>query len=336
MKHFLPVTVLVVVSTFLVAAGIDSLQLMPQNASLQGETVDWLFGLHFKLIAFLFSLVIVIMLYAVVVFRRRAGDEGEGVHFHGNSTLEVIWTVIPAIIVVFFGYIGTTTLISVTAAQPEEVAIEAVSRQWVWNFNYPDDGFSSEELYLPVGQPIRFDLKAMDVLHAFWVPEFRVKADAVPGRTNVLRITPNRIGEYKLVCAELCGTRHSYMMAPVKVVSREAYSAWVAQKVAEEAAKNTPEARGAALYISQGCKGCHSLDGSKVVGPTWKGLYGSPQAHTDGSTAIADEEYLYNSIVKPNLQVVAGYPANVMPQNDGELLTDDNINNIIAYIKTIK
>ena len=119
MKHFLPVTVLVVVSTFLVAAGIDSLQLMPQNASLQGETVDWLFGLHFKLIAFLFSLVIVIMLYAVVVFRRRAGDEGEGVHFHGNSTLEVIWTVIPAIIVVFFGYIGTTTLISVTAAQPE-------------------------------------------------------------------------------------------------------------------------------------------------------------------------------------------------------------------------
>ncbi|HAJ05063.1 MAG TPA: cytochrome c oxidase subunit II [Chloroflexi bacterium] len=334
-KHFINTILIVVLLTVAGIVFIDPTDLLPPLASSQGETVDWLFGIHLKIIAFLFSLVVVFMLYSVVVFRNKSGDLGDGKYIHGNTKLEIAWTVVPIIMVVIMGYIGVITLRDVTASDPDEMVVEVVSSQWAWRFDYPDHGLSSTELILPVDQPVRFEITSMDVIHDFWVPEFRVKQDAVPGAVNLLRITPTVIGEYKVRCAELCGVRHSQMLADVSVLDREGFDDWVVSEVARIASLDTPEARGEQLYQNQGCIGCHSLDGTIVVGPTWLNLYGRNEELDDGTIVIADEDYLRNSILYPGDQIVSGYQ-NLMPANYAEILSADDITDLIAYIKTIR
>jgi cytochrome c oxidase subunit 2 len=162
----------------------------------------------------------------------------------------------------------------------------------------------------------------------------RFKMDNVPGKTNVLRLTPNRLGEYKVRCAELCGTNHAYMQAAVRIVKDDAYAKWITDQAA--IFKAPPAERGAAWAKQYGCTACHSIDGSKKVGPTWKGLAGSSVELADGTTDMADDEYLRNSILKPQSQIVEGYGENVMPRNFRERITDKQIDDLISYIKTLK
>ncbi len=178
-------------------------------------------------------------------------------------------------------------------------------------------------------------MSSLDVIHSFWVPEFRIKQDVVPGRTTQLRITPIRLGNYKVRCAELCGLRHAYMTDPVIVSSQADYDAWVKQQAAAEAAllaKGGPEA-GKAMVAQNGCGGCHSIDGTRMTGPTWRGLFMSQVKLEDGTTVTADEAYLTELIHDPNAKIVAGFPANVMPKFD---LTDQQIKAIVSYIETLK
>ena len=162
---------------------------------------------------------------------------------------------------------------------------------------------------------VQLVMTSRDVIHSFWVPEFRIKQDILPGKNLVkeLRITPNRIGNYTVYCAELCGGAHAYMTAPVKVVSQADFDAWVAEQT--NTASLTPAQRGEKQVKASGCTGCHSLDGSARPGPTWKGLAGSQVKLADGSTVTADDEYLLESIADPNAQVVEGFPPNMMPPN---------------------
>jgi len=173
------------------------------------------------------------MVYSFVAFRRRKGDESEGDHFEGNTTLEVVWTAVPLVIVIILGFIGWRTLLDVTRAQDNEVVVNVNGFQWSWAFAYPD-GVTSAELVLPVDQPARMEMTAKDVLHSFWVPEFRVKQDLVPGRTTVLRFTPTQIGEYKVRCAELCGLSHWSMESVVRVVSQEEFAQWMGEQLATQ------------------------------------------------------------------------------------------------------
>ncbi len=334
-KHFIAVAILVAIVTVAISlafGGVDSI--LPTQASEEAEYVDRLLGIELQLIIFLFALIMVVMLYSVVVFRRKPGEEGDGAFIHGHTKLEIVWTLIPLGVVIALATVSAQYLGKIEKPEADEMLVNVVGFQWDWRFEYPEYGISSAELTLPLDRQVRFEMTAEDVIHSFWVPEFRIKQDLVPGQTTTLRIKPTELGEYTLRCAEMCGTRHAYMRRPVKVLEQADFEAWVASEQAAAGALS-PAELGAKAAAEQGCLSCHSLDGSRLVGPSWQGLFGSDQVFEDGTTAVADEDYLRNAIINPNAQVVQGYPANVMPQNYAERLTEEQINGLIEYIKSL-
>jgi cytochrome c oxidase subunit 2 len=334
-KHYVAVAVLVAVVTIVVSLAIGGVDnILPTRASEEGVWVDRMFGIELQLIIFVFALIIVIMLYSVVVFRRRPGDDEDGAYFKGNAPLEVLWTLIPLGVVIALATVSAGYLGKLEQEAPDELPVNVVGFQWDWRFEYPEFGITSTELNLPLDRQVRFQMTSEDVIHSFWVPEFRVKQDLVPGMTTTLRVRPTLLGQYSLRCAELCGTQHAYMNRTVNVMEPAAFDEWVAdeQAAAEEL---TPVELGEKVAAEQGCLSCHSLDGSQLVGPTWQGLSGAERVFDDGTTAVADEEYLRNAIINPNSQVVQGYPANVMPQNYTERLSEEEINGLVEYIKSL-
>jgi cytochrome c oxidase subunit 2 len=334
-KDLIIASVLVIVVTVLVIWGLTAADLVPTLASAEGEFVDQMFSAQIYVIAFIFSLIVVLMLYSVVVFRRKPGDTSDGPHITGNAPLEIAWTVIPLIVVMGFGAWGAAHLNEITASDPEELVVEITGYQFGWSFDYPDAGVSANELYLPVGRQALLRITSTDVIHSFWVPEFRIKQDAVPGRWTELRVTPIETGDFRIRCAEMCGYGHAAMYAPVVVVEPDEFEAWLAGQEIEvkPPEEMTPVERGAALAAEQGCAGCHSVDGSEGVGPTWLGLFGREQGMEDGSSMMADEAYLRQSILDPSVHVVAGFP-NIMPVYEG-VLSDEDISALVAYIKSL-
>ncbi len=236
-RHFIIAGVLIAIGTAAMYWLLDVVLRLPTAASSQAFVVDNVINLHLILIAFLFSLVVVFMLYSMVAFRRRPGDDGDGVHFEGNTVLEITWTVVPLIVVVVFGYIGIVSLNEITRAAPNEVVVDVTGFQWSWSFEY-DDGIVSPELVLPVDRQARMVMNARDVIHSFWIPEMRVKQDLVPGKETTLVFTPTEVGEYSLRCAELCGLSHYSMVSPVRIVEQAEYDAWLAEKTAGVAPSN--------------------------------------------------------------------------------------------------
>jgi cytochrome c oxidase subunit 2 len=333
MKHFISVAVLVILVTLAVHAGLNSVGLLPLQASAQAVAVDELLDVHLWLISFLFSLIVVTLLYSLIAFRRRKGETGDGAHITGSSSLEIAWTLIPLGIVIFLAYIGALSLGETRRIDPSALQVRVISGQWYWQYQYPEYGITSSELYLPVGRQADLQMTSNDVIHSFWVPEFRVKQDLVPGQTTELRITPTVIGDYVVRCAELCGLRHAYMEGAVHVVSQAGFEAWVADQQAN--APVDPVLRGEQLAGQYGCGACHSADGSPRTGPTWKGLAGSEVELSDGRRILADRDYLIESIINPNLHVVAGYNANVMP-SFANILDQTAVESIVAYIETLK
>ena len=334
MRHFVIVAILIVVMAFLTYTGLTSLGLMPVEASAQAISIDWLWNLQVIAMSFLFSLIIVPLFYSLIVFRRRKGETGDGEHFEGNATLEITWTVIPLFAVISFAYLGAYSLGETRRVDPQAMEIKVIAQQWAWSFEYPDYGIITKELYLPVNKQAYLTMTSRDVIHSFWVPEFRVKQDVVPGRITEYRITPTLEGMYKVRCSEMCGVSHAYMLAPVAVVSEDEFTSWVADRQVEAlAAAQTPEARGQTLATQNGCFGCHTVDGSAGQGPTWQGIYGSQVKLADGSTVTVDDAYIKESVLSPQAKIVAGFESVKMPTFD---FTNDQISDIIAYIKTLK
>ncbi len=336
MRHFVIVGVLVVIVTVLVYLFLSNVGLLPIAASQQAQPIDELFNLHFLVISFLFSLITVFLVYSLVVFRKKPGDEGDGAYFKGNNPLEVIWTVIPLGVVIYFAYLGSVSLSETRRVDPQALDIKVVGGQWFWRFEYPDYGIVSNQMVMPVNKQALLKMTSLDVIHSFWVPEFRVKQDLLPGQNFVreLRITPTELGEFKVRCAEMCGTSHAYMESPVVVVSQAEFDQWVEDQLAALGAD--PVARGEVWARNNGCLSCHSVDGSPNVGPTWKGLFGSQQELTDGSLVTVDEEYLRVSIVNPNAQVPKGFVPGVMPQIYQDTIPETQIAEIIEYIKSLE
>ncbi len=334
MRHYVIVGVLVLLFATLTFFGLRAVGLMPVEAALQAEIVDWMFELEIAVISFLFALIVVPLFYSLIVFRRKPGESGEGKHIEGNTRLEVTWTTLPLLTVLIFAYLGAITLGQTRRLDPNAMVVNVTAFQWAWRFEYPEYGIQSNQLYLPVNRQVVLKMQSMDVIHSFWVPEFRIKQDVVPGRVTEYRITPIRIGEYKVFCAELCGASHAYMLAPVIVVSQEDFQKWTLETAAAQKATTGPDAtRGEKLYNELGCKACHSLDGSKGVGPTWKGLWGQKVELADGTTVIADEAYITESIREPGAKIVAGFQAGAMPAFN---LSDAEIADLIAFIQTLK
>ena len=334
MKHMINVIVLIAVVTIVMAALLGAVNLLPVQASAEGAVIDWLFGMHIQVIAFLFALVMVFMLYSVIVFRRKPGETGDGVYTHGNTTLEIVWTIMPLAIVLYFGYLGAITLTDITSPGPDELVVEVSSLQWSWRFDYPEAGISSTTLNLPKNRTTLLKLTSNDVIHSFWVPEFRVKQDAVPGMVKELRITPVEQGAYKVRCAELCGLNHAYMLADVNVMTDEDFENWLTQQE-QLAAVTDPAERGARIAELNGCLACHTIDGSQSVGPTWLGVYGTEERLDDGATVTVDDQYIRESIIDPEAQIVEGFLPNLMPSTFEQILSEEEIDDLIEYIKSL-
>ena len=340
MKHGIIVGTIIAVVSALMIMWMRTIQWMPVEASLEARPIDWLFGLHIDVITFLYVLVNGILIYSIIAFRRKKGEEDAvGENIHGNTKLEIAWTVIPLITVLFFAYLGAIVLNDITAAAADELEVNVTARQWSWSFEYPEAGVKSSELYLPAGRKVKLSMTSVDVIHSFWVPEFRVKMDTVPGMTTTLRITPTEEGVYKVRCAELCGTAHAAMLGTIRVVSEEEFNQWLQGKQAPTSAEDLSEedllSLGASTADAAGCLACHSVDGSKSVGPTWQGLFGSERPLADGSTVVADEDYIRESILDPRAKVVAGFP-DIMPTDYANTLSELDIQALIAYIRSLK
>lgn len=370
MNKFIAPIILTILIAALLLAFFDNVNLLPAQATVEAKSVDGLFHLEFQLISMIFALCLGFLLYSIVTFRRKPGEEGEGQHFEGNVTLEAVWTLIPTAIVLVLGFYTATQLNNTTMADDNEVPIHVNGIQWSWLFTYPmyKEVGTVSELVLLKDQPIRLVITSESavtpVIHSFWVPEFRMKQDAVPGVTSVLHFTPDTVGDYRVVCAELCGTGHAKMVAPVHVLEQTDYDAWLvahgvvmgtnseAQTSAgtEATAEATTEAStsattdnsaaiaaGATLYTTHACIGCHKADenGTQTVGPSWIGLFGSEVTLSDGTTVTADEAYLRESILDPSAKVVEGFPDGVMPHTFADTLSEEDVNNLIAYIESL-
>jgi cytochrome c oxidase subunit 2 len=335
-KHIVIASILVLVLTVVVDYFLSASRLLPVQASLEAQPIDRLFDIELVAISFLFSLIMVFIVYSLVVFRRKPGQDEDGVYIKGNSPLEIIWTVIPLGAVIGLSYFGAVTLGETRQAAPEALEVRVVAGQWYWSFEYPEYGIVSDKLYLPVDRQALLSLTSVDVIHSFWVPEFRVKQDVLPGENLVreLRITPTLPGEYKVRCAEMCGTQHAYMESPVIVVTEEEFDAWVQGELA--AIGTDPVARGERWATNNGCLSCHTVDGTPGVGPTWQGLFGKTVTLIDGSTVTVDDSYLRTAILDPNAQVAEGSTPNVMPQTYKDTISEEQIADIIEFIKSLQ
>ena len=334
MRHFVIVGVLIALVTPLIYLGIAANNVMPVQASAQALPVDRMWNMDAAAMAFLFALIMVPLVYSLFVFRRRKGETGDAEHMEGNSQLEITWTVIPLIVVTVFAYLGAYTLGETRIPSPNAIEIKVTAVQWDWIFEYPQ-GFTTNELHLPVNQQVVLRMESLDVIHSFWVPEFRLKQDVLPGRVTEYRVTPILVGTYKVRCAEMCGASHSYMERLVLVSPGAEYEAWVTEQAAAAAAliAQGGPAAGRAVVSQNGCLACHSVDGTPLTGPTWRGLFGAEVELSDGSSVVADEAYLLESISEPGARVVQGYLPGIMPKY---ALTESELTNIVAYLATLK
>ncbi|MFA9392232.1 MAG: cytochrome c oxidase subunit II [Prolixibacteraceae bacterium] len=285
----------------------------------------------------LFFLVAITGTIIYFIFRYNKKRNPVATQIKGSTTLEIIWTVIPIILVIGMFYYGWVAWHPMKTIPKKAFTITAEARMWKWYFIYPN-GKRNTELVVPVDQAVKIELVSLDVIHSFYVPEFRVKEDVVPGRTKETWFIPGRIGEYDLFCAEYCGLDHSYMISTVKVLSDSAFQSWYVDTTTVRKAVGLDVTQaGKDLMQETGCFACHTIDGSKLVGPTYKGLFGHKVTVLTASgerEIVADEDYIERSIWYPNAEVVVGYNKGLMlPYKD--ILTKDDIKLITEYLKTL-
>ena len=249
-----------------------------------------------------FVLVMTIAIYSVIRFRARPGDLGDGAPIHGNTRLEVIWVTIPFLMVTALAIYGWVVLDDIEAKKNNELIVNVTGQQFAWRFEYPAQKVQSNQLVLPVDRPVEFKIRSDDVIHSFWVPEFRLKSDAVPGITTTIRVTPNKIDKYPVVCAELCGIGHSTMRQQVRVVPAAECDAWVAERQRRAEGGGGEEqaaADGKAIFTETGCNACHTLadaEATAEVGPSLDELAANAPKRKPGTAAAA---YVEESILDP-------------------------------------
>jgi cytochrome c oxidase subunit 2 len=307
---------------------------MPLDASVTAHAIDWLYD--FLYWTSVISTIVIVGAMAYFVFKykaksRSANEVPEKSSDH-STALEVTWSVLPMFVLVAIFVWGFQGYIDLRTPPKGAMEIRATAQKWKWLFTYPG-GLTDDVLHVPQGQPVRMVINAVDVLHALYIPNFRVKMDAVPGRYTDLWFEATKTGDFPIFCAEYCGTEHSGMFSHVTVHPPGGYEAWLAEQK-KKLLDLPPEELGKLLYEKQGCSTCHSVDGTPKIGPTWKGLFGKEESFTNGSKQAVDENYLRESIVDPNAKIVQGFVPS-MPTYQGKL-KDRELDGVIAYIKSLK
>jgi cytochrome c oxidase subunit 2 len=294
-------------------------------------------------VAFLFVNTAV-MIYFVIRYSRKRNPNPEEVK--ENLTIEILWTVIPTILVLIIFFVGWKGFQYMRTVPPDAMPVKVTAREWSWTFDY-ENGKETHVLKVPLRKPIKLIITSADVLHSLYIPAYRIKEDCVPGMETYLWFLPDELGSYDLFCTEYCGVGHSAMITKVEVLSDKDFEAWYRskEKISEATAAETgvtgvkseehPHS-GSELLTVKGCLACHTLDGTPKVGPTLKGIYGKKTTVlTNGKEheITVNEEYIRRSLLEPHADIVKGFPP-IMPSQKG-LLTDAEIEEIIESLKTL-
>jgi cytochrome c oxidase subunit 2 len=338
-----PVVVMVVAGVLATAIGIAiglSIHWFPSHASKQAGEVNTLYDVLMIASIPMFVIVATVVITAVIRFRMRPGQEDEdGPPIHGSTRLEVLWTALPVALILGLCAYSYVVLVDTEKAPANaaqrELQVDVTAEQFAWSFTYPKDltggkQLTTTELWLPEGRSVRFSLRSEDVIHDFWVPNFSTKLDVVPGITGHYRITPDRLGTYPVVCAELCGLGHSVMRSQVHVVTPAQFAAWLKKQQQPAAPKNASPAQLAAagkqiFTGGAGCGGCHTLADAGTSGQIGPDL--------DQALKGKDAAFIRQSIEDPNAVIAKGYGANIMPGNFGQTLGPQEIDALVAYLK---
>jgi len=303
---------------------------LPEGASTLSPEFDSLFYFVVIVSTLIFLGVVGGMLYFSFVYRRR--NEAEMPEpVHDNKLIEMASVVIPTVLSLIVFTWGFKMYVKMYVAPPDSYQVHVRAQQWSWEFDYPNGTKSIGELHVPEGRPVRLIMNSKDVIHSFFVPAFRVKMDVLPNRYTSVWFNATKTGEFDIFCAEYCGTAHSKMLGKVVVQSESDFTNWLASS---QKGSQTPVEHGQTLFTQMTCNACHTIDGSPLVGPSFKGLFGHEVKLADGSTITADENYIRESILQPGAKVVNGYSP-IMPATYSTMASED-VDALIAYIKTLK
>ena len=305
---------------------------LPEAKSTFAQNVDGAFYFIYWICVFFFLLILAMAIFFIVKYRRKGEEPHPEPSPHHSTLLELLWSGIPLLLVLGIFVMGFRGFLDMRTPPDGAYEVRVIAQKWNWSFTYPN-GYEDAELHVPAGEPVRLVMTSLDVIHSFYVPDFRTKMDVVPGRYTDVWFEAPLPGESPIYCAEYCGTNHSQMLSKVIVHERAEFDAWLAT-ASDWMSAMSPEEAGAALYDRKGCKQCHSVDGTPGVAPTFKDSFGAGRQFTDGSSGTMDENYIRESILNPQAKVVAGFQP-VMPTFQGRF-NEQELAAMIAYIKSLK
>jgi cytochrome c oxidase subunit 2 len=300
--------------------------LWPTEASTMSTRVDALMVFLIAISAFFITLIFVFLAIFAIKYRRSRRVVAEQIG--GSWALEITWTLIPFAITMAIFVWGASIYLQEAQPPKDSLQIFVVAKQWMWKFEHSGGQREINELHVPVNQDVRLTMISQDVIHSLFVPAFRVKQDVLPARYTTLWFHATKPGRYHLFCTQYCGTLHSGMIGEVVVMKPEDYQAWLALGGAEGSMATTGEK----LFQELGCSTCHRSD-TQGRGPNLAGLYGRRVLLSDGTTVVADDNYIRESILNPGAQVVAGFQP-IMPTFQG-VVTEEQLLSVIAYIKSL-
>jgi cytochrome c oxidase subunit 2 len=299
----------------------------PERASAYAGQIDLLMWAFTAVVALLAGPVIVLIVWFSVKYRRgKPADRSRRVN--SSTPVEVSWTIAPFVLTIGFFVYAAWLYLAQQRAPANALAIDVVAKQWMWKFQHPEGQREINDLHVPANQPVKLVMTSQDVIHDLYLPELRIKKDVLPGRYTMLWFKADRPGVYRLVCSQFCGADHSVMGGRFIVMKPADYARWLQSSGSDASLSG----QGAALYRRLGCSGCHDV-GSTVRAPPLAGLAGRPVALADGRTVRADAQYLHDSILQPNKDVVAGY-APVMPTY-ANLIGEDVVLELVAYLQAL-
>lgn len=311
---------------------------VPQEASNFVAGVDLAFMVILGISAFFLIGLTALMIYFIYKYKKERHPKA--VQNEGSTKLEIIWTAVPLVLVLVMFYYGWMGWRPMKNPPDEAMHVTAIARMWNFQFKY-ENGKVTDSLVVPLNEPVILDLVALDVLHALYIPAFRVKEDMVPGQDKVMWFIPGSVGQFDLFCAEYCGLEHSYMMSSVNVLPKEEFDAWLLDTTAvvgPAAGENVSLAdQGWQVLRKNGCNACHSVDGSKLIGPSYLGGWGNSRTVVTGREereVTMDEEYVKRSIYEPNADVVDGYNKGLMLSYEG-MVSEEEIKLIVEYLKEL-
>ncbi len=295
---------------------------LPDQGAKEAVQIDNVYWVATIICIVIFGIVAGVTIYSVFKFRARPDDEEDGAPIHGHTGLEIFWTAVPTALVTAISVYSGVVLVGNEKVQKNHGVVEVTAQQFAWSFTYPDEGITTGELVVPIGRQVELKMTSKDVIHSFWVPEWRLKQDVVPGVTTRLLVTPNKLGTYDVICTELCGLGHAAMRARARVVEPAEYAKWVQDVKAARAQGGT--AQGKELFTSAGCGGCHTLADAGTSGQVGPSL--------DQALKGKDAAFVRQSIVDPNAVIAQGYQPNVMPQDFGSTLSKAQIDGLVEYL----